>query len=192
MKKISLIAFVAGLLILLTGVLAPIVILEIHSHKGIGIIGGADREITKVLSRQIMNGLFWIMKLLGSSVALSGLFCLVFPKTVSNGCTLSTSMLALGISASLGIGTYCALELVVCLAFSSELSRHPIAVPVCAALGTVCLIALCFLALIYFKKRSDTPSTKGIFIDVTFALLYVFPFFVLTGFAHSILSNIVR
>ena len=164
-RKNSIFAIAAGLVSSLIGLAIPFV-----KMQGADIIGGAGSSTFKLYLMHTLNGLpFWLTVLGGALIVLGAMY-LVLAKTVAENCRLKTSALAVGISASCGLGICCALLLMTFAAFG-ETKKYPIAFPASVLFGFVSFCAFVMLLIFYFKIRAKKWSTKGFVIDVLTALI---------------------
>lgn len=122
----------------------------------------------------------------GSMTAVWGLAGLLMPEQIGSKCHIKTSAMALGVSAVLGLGLYCANLFFSCY-FLSDPSEHPIRLPVSMILGIVCLLGLLGLLYLYKKVREKNFSKEGIVRDVILVLSYVLVFFCLSGIGYDLL-----
>lgn len=164
-RKYSIWATVAGLICSLIGLAIPFV-----KMQGADIIGGAGSSTFKLYLMHTLNGLPFWLTVLGGALIVLGILYLVLAKTVAENCRLKTSALAVGISASCGLGICCALLLMTFAAFG-ETKKYPITFPASILLGFVSLCAFVILLVLYFKARAKKWSTKGFVIDVLTALI---------------------
>ena len=163
-RKYSVFALVAGLVSSCAGVAIPLV-----EMQNTDIVGGADLSTFRLYLMHMLNGLpFWLTVLGGALIVLGAMY-LVLAKTVAENCRLKTSALAVGISASCGLGLCCALLLMTFAAFG-ETKKYPITFPASVLLGFVSFCAFVMLLVFYFKIRAKKWSTKGFVIDVLTAL----------------------
>lgn len=163
-RKYSVFALVAGLVSSCAGVAIPLV-----EMQNTDIVGGADLSTFRLYLMHMLNGLpFWLTVLGGALIVLGAMY-LVLAKTVAENCRLKTSAMAVGISASCGLGLCCALLLMTFAAFG-ETKKYPITFPASVLLGFVSLCAFVILLVLYFKVRVKEWSTKGFVIDVLTAL----------------------
>lgn len=175
LKKYSLIAIGAGVCTLLPVISVFVALMSVPQGPSVGIIGGADGPTAQFLMTELLSDWPGCLFLLAAALILSGFFCLLFSKTVARVCSVKTSAVALGLSATGGVGLYCFFAWLAMTAFH-ETGKHPIAYPVSVALGVVCLTAFAALLAIYFRKRRQSWSWGGLAIDVATAVLYL-PFF---------------
>lgn len=175
LKSFSLVALISGVILVVIGVIAPIIIVSSNYGSmdgGIGIIGGAGAPTYQFA----FGSLPFCLMMLGASLSISALFCLIFPRIVVENCTLKTSLISLGLSSVSALGLVCFFTWYSIVAFH-EMSKHPISYPVSMILGAVCFIVFVALAVLYFKSRKICWSVKGFVIDVLFGILYSAAFF---------------
>ncbi len=122
----------------------------------------------------------------GSMTAVWGLAGLLFPEQISGKCRIKTSAMALGVSAVLGMGLYCANLFFSCY-FLSDPSEHPIRLRASGILGSVCLLGLMGLVYLYKKLREKNVSKEGTVLDMMLILSYVPVFFCLSGIGYDLL-----
>lgn len=122
----------------------------------------------------------------GSMTAVWGLAGLLMPEQIGGKCRIKTSAMALGISAVLGLGLYCANLFFSCY-FLSDPSEHPIRLPASGILGSVCLLGLMGLVYLYKNLREKNFSKEGLVQDVMLAVSYVLVFFCLSGIGYNLL-----
>ena len=122
----------------------------------------------------------------GSMTAVWGLAGLLMPEQISGKCNIKTSVMALGISAVLGLGLYCANLFFSCY-FLSDPSEHPIRLPASGILGIVCLLGLMGLVYLYKKLREKNVSKEGTVLDMMLILSYFPVFFCLSGIGYDLL-----
>lgn len=190
MRKVAVITLIIGVVMFLVGIFLPIILLEIYTSQNdsIGIIGGADTPSILLISNLILNNLPHVLMIFGGAIILSSLFCIIFTKTVNKHCTLETSSISLGLSASASLGIYCVLVFISCHIMSHP-SKHPITYPTSIILGLICLAIFAFLIFLYTKRREAKPSAKGVTIDIIFALTYLIPFFFTYSMLHNYISD---
>ncbi len=179
MKKISISTLLTGIALLSLGYLIPIMIILLTPQQdSIGIIGGADGPTAIFLTSKLFFNFPLLLKLFGVSIALSGLFCLIFTKTVDENCYAETSIVALALSAIVGLGFY-SVVLYLSSIFLTQTDEHPIAHPGSIILGILAFIVFIVLLCFYIKSRKTKPSAKGVLIDILFSLMFIVPFFFL-------------
>ena len=187
LKRNALIILILGVVMSVVGLIAPLISLNFASEGGAtGIIGGADAPTYKFLLFNLLDGLLFVVLLLGISLILSSAFCLLFSKTVRKHCNISTSALSLGLSSVGALGLVCALVWFVMAAFG-ETSKHPIEYPVSITLGVSCFFIFICLIAVYVYKRSRNWSVIGVIIDVLTSIVYLPAFF----FAFTYLYELI-
>ncbi len=147
MKKISIITLLIGLFLLLLGGLLP------------------SDLVMKLL-----------LLLFGGAISLCGLFSLIFTKTVDENCYAETSIIALALSAIVGLGFYC-VNLFLSCRFLTHPDKHPIANLGSIILGILAFAIFIILLHFYSELRKTSPSKKGVFIDILFSFTFIVPFF---------------
>ena len=172
--RISVFLLSAGLIVLLTAFVPPL--FKLTSIGGTGIIGGADTPTYKLLFFSLWGGSLPVLASFGAALALSAVFCIIFSKTVGARCSLLSSAIALGMSASTALGLVCLLVWTSITAFH-ETARYPVEHTVSVMLGFGCFTALTALAVLYFYCRRGRISVVGTLIDVLTCLLWIPPFF---------------
>lgn len=189
LKKFSLLTLLAGILLLIIGIIVPIVAVYIYTSQNgaIGIIGGADTPTYEFVVFHIMNGWPFIAILFGITLIVSSLFCLVFSKTVKNNCSIKTSVLSVGLSAVGAAGLVCAFLWFLIVSFG-EMSKHPIEYPVSILLGIVCFFAFVVLIALYFEARKINWSIKGFCIDILTSVIFLPTFFFAFSYLYNTLS----
>ena len=175
LKHACLLTLLSGVLFTAIGAVIPFIKFQNHiSESGaIGIIGGADTPTYEFnVLRIIMNGWPFVVILLGITLTVSALLCLMFAKAVKNNCNVKTSVASLGISAVGAMGLVCFFLWLTIAAFH-EMSKHPITYPLSVSLGLLCLLLFFVLIAIYLWLRKKTWSIKGVIIDVLTSIIYL-------------------
>lgn len=194
MKKIkiySLIALILGLTLALLSVLVPIIkINKFTAQNGsVGIIGGADTPTTFSFLFQYHFGedLLFLF-ILGLTLFLWGVFCLIFGRAVINNCTLKTTAISLIMSLFGASGLSCFFIWYSIVAFH-EISKHPIAYPFSIFVGLLSLVAFVTAIVFYIRARKTNPKPKGIIIDVLTSVTALPTLFLLVANIYSILQS---
>ncbi len=169
LKHFSLFCLIVGALLLSVGLLCPLLHME-NENATVGIIGGPDLPTYQLLLFRYADGLFLTCTAWGIALLLTGLFCLLFGKTVAASCTVKTTAIALGLSATGAAGLHCALEIIAMSAFGEQAS-YPIRFPFFLSGGFLCLCCFGGLLAWYFDAKKS-QSAKGILIDVITAIVY--------------------
>lgn len=171
-RKYSIFALAAGLVSSCAGIAIPLI-----EMQNVDIVGGAGLPTFKLYLMHTLNGLPFWLTVLGGALIVLGVMYLVLAKTVAENCRLKTSALAVGISASCGLGLCCAFLLMTFAAFG-DVDKYPITFPASILLGFISLCAFLMLLIFYFKARAKKWSTKGFVIDVltAFVILPTFLF----------------
>ncbi len=189
LKVNALIILILGVLMSALGFIAPIVYWNNYTlHNGVvGIIGGADTPTYTFMLSALFDGLPFVLILLGISLVVSSVFCLLFSKTVRKHCNIKTSIISLGLSGVGALGLVCSFLWFSIVSFG-EMSKHPIKYPVSILLGIVCFFAFVVLIAIYLKLRKINWSIKGFIIDVLTSIAYLPAFFFLFSYLYEILG----
>lgn len=104
--------------------------------------------------------------------------------------TPATTILALLLSVSVGVGLYCLLGCASC-GFDSHPKHYPIYFPACLTTGCVAL-AIFFLGFWkYIERRMAHPSLIGVIVDVLGSILLVPGFFLVFAYAVEFLRELV-
>lgn len=187
-KTISIWALFAAAVTFVAGAIIPIITLNSFTSQNgaIGIIGGADAPTYRYLIFSSLDGIPFVLILLGVTVFISAAFCLLFSRTVIKHCNIKTSSISLALSAVGGLGSVCALNCFFISAFG-EVSNHPIEYPVSLLVGIICFFVFIALFGIYFIFRVKAMSALGILIDFLTAVIYLPMFF----FAFECMYSIV-
>ena len=174
MKKASAIALLSAAALLSIGFALP-VLFETANTSG------------SYLS-QISYQLGIVLKLFGGITAVWGLIGLIFNKQINSRCTLKSSCVALGISATVSLGIYCVLSFLSCY-FLTHPGKHPIRHPASLVLGVICFAVFLALIHLYIKLRNWNVSASGIAFDVIFGISYLPAFGSVWVVADSIVSG---
>lgn len=192
LKRISLLALFVGVMIAAIGFAAPLIALQNDSASGgaTGIVGGADAPTYRFIAAHTMDSWPFYAMLLGITLVITALFCLIFSKTVKQNCGIMTTAISFGLSAVGAMGLLCFLVWFGIAAFH-EVSRHPISYPVSISLGLVCLLLFFGLIALYMNRRRKSWSIKGLCIDVLTSILYLPTFFCVFYCLYEKLSELV-
>ncbi len=125
--------------------------------------------------------------LIGITLILTVLFCIIFKKTVKNNCTVKTTAISLGLSLSGALGLVCFFVWLP-IAYFGEVSLYPISYPVSIIGAYLCLVVFLSLCAWYIFCRIKNKSFKGVVIDVLTSALYLPVFF----FAASLLYDFIK
>ena len=190
LKRYSLGALIAGVVLFVGSFVVPWVLaFRLSAGQGsVGIIGGADGPTAQFLTLQLLSRWPGCLAFLSAALVLSGLFCLIFSKTVTQVCFVKTSAVALGLSAIGGAGLYCFFLRLAMTAFH-ETGKHPIAYPVSVAGGLLCLTGFVALLVLYFRERKQKWFWGGIAIDVATAVIYLPAFLCAASCVHQMLGG---
>lgn len=189
LKKFSLTALVSGLFISTLGFITPLIYWSSYSaHNGAtGIIGGADAPTYTFMLSALFEGLPIVLILIGITLIVTSIFCLIFAKTVMAHCKISTSLVALGLSVVGALGLSCVSVWLVAVSFDGP-SRYPIRYGLSILLGIACLFAFIILIGLYIKLRKANKSVKGFVLDVLTSIVYLPFFFVVFIWLYEIIS----
>ena len=190
LKRYSLAALASGAVLCIGSFVVPFILtFRASSGQGsVGIIGGADGPTAQFLTMQLLSSWPGCLAFLSAALVLSGLFCLIFSKTVTHVCSVKTSAVALGLSATGGAGLYCFFLWLAMTAFH-ETGKHPIAYPVSVAGGLLCLTGFVALLVLYFRERKQKWSWGGLAIDVATAVIYLPNFLCAVSCVHEMLGG---
>ena len=189
LKRNALWALLVGFLIALAGAAMPIfVMLTFEARAETAIIGGAGGPTFQYLVSQTFGVLPYTLVLLGAAVMISAVFCLLFSKTVQGHCSLKTSLVSLGLSATGAAGLCCVLIWFACVAFGGAPKHYPVRYPLSIALGMVCLCVFILLGLLYYKAREGKWSMRGVAIDVMTSILYLPAFFFAFNYLYALIN----
>jgi len=161
--------FAAGVLLSAVGFITPMLI---TGKMSANVIGGADAPTYWRLFFNEWKGIFPCLTLLGSAMAISGLFSLIFFKTVQTACPVKTSAMALALSGVGGVGLGCLAVWFSIVAFQ-DMDRYPIEYPASIAVGMVSFGVFVALTALYFKERKKVWFAKGLVLDVALSILFL-------------------
>ncbi len=136
------------------------------------IIGGAGAPTYRFVISRFLSGWWFCLMLFGTALIVTGVFCLIFAKTVKTHGTIQTSAIALSLSAGGALGLLYVLVWYEIVVFG-EMSRHPIEYPFSIVLGLIYLLAFAALIIWYVKRRKGRWSVKGVAMDIGTVLLYL-------------------
>ena len=176
MKKLSVIALAAGVLLILTGVFC----------KNLFFGEALCQYPWKNYAQQTK----FTMLMFGSVTAICGLIGWIFNKKLVRLCSLKTTLIALAIAAVTSLGIHSGLSLLSCF-FLTNPSRHPIRFPASAGLGLLCLSGFIFLMYVYYKMRKKERSVSGVVLDVLLGLVYCVSFYFICVTADNIISYLI-
>lgn len=147
LKRFSLI--ILGVAVLLLGAVMGLPLLAQGSNQDAsGIIGGADAPTKQFLMHRLLRSVNGCRIFLSIAMLLSGLFCLLFSKTVRKHCTIKTTAISLGLSGVGAAGLACLLIWFSIAAFGS-VSAYPIRYPASILLGMLSLVAFMILIAVF-------------------------------------------
>lgn len=189
-KVFSVAMLISGLLFLLIGFALFYFALQSYASvdDGLGIIGGADVPTYQFMLIQSIKGWPLCLILFGTAFLITGLFCLIFKKTVTQSCSIPTSVIAAVLSMVVGLGLTCVSFWFVVLAFL-EFPHFPLSFLSSILLSLVCLLAFIDLIILYVHLRKAHWSIKGLLIDLFTAVLYLPPCFFFFFFLFDCLSK---
>lgn len=180
-KTFSLIVLIIGILALLIGLDLPMLLYAVNTPNGI--IGGAGLPTYRLY----LDGVPVCLLLWGGVLTVTGLFCLIFSKTVKKHCGIRTSAVALSLSAVGAVGLVCFLMWIVFATFG-EVSRHPISYPCSVIGGLLAFVTFVVLVIVYFGFRKNNPTILGIVLDVFMSIAYLPAFFYTLSLIESLIS----
>ena len=187
LRTFSVATLICGLICLFAGAVIPLVYINRALQGGTAIIGGVDGPTYRFLVMWAMDGWPVFLMLLGAALVITALFCLVFRGAVRKHCHISTTLLALGMSATGMLGLVCVMIWGVMFAFS-DFDKYPIRHPVCVITGLVCACLLVYLATWYYRVRKVRWSGVGLVLDITVGVLYLPCFFQFIACVEKLLS----
>ena len=157
LKKFSIIAVVSGLILLIISLL-PVFLNENYRFRE--------------------NDWNFCMFLFAVAFIVTGVCCLLWRKAIEENCTVSTSLLSLGISAvaaKLWMNVIFWFAVLIFIDFGSLEEPFRYQFNLEAAFFTVALLIA--LIVLYVKERRKRPSKKGVGIDIGMFILYWPAFF---------------
>lgn len=194
MTKLKICSYVAlcigAILTLASTVLAFIFISSAMQNEGIAIIGGADIP-TALIIFSILGEYTLYPFIIGITLVIGALFCLIFRKTTENNCTLKTTMLSLAIS-FIGAAGLCCVYVYGSIAAFHEFSKHPIAYPMSIGLGLLALALFVILIAFYCISRKDRFSVKGLIVDIFTSILCLPSFLLVCIVIGNMLEGIIH
>lgn len=169
----------------LAAILIPYIVTYCFSAneiESVGIIGAADSPTARFLTfRLFVNKQFLPVSVFLTLTVISVIY-LIFNKVATNGCTLKTTVLSVGASASISAALLGILKLY----FSTDLDagyREQILFSLFRIFVFAFPIIFILLLIFYFLARKVKPSVGGTLLDTVTALLLIVPF---TSFFHFI------
>ena len=185
MKKSNLFSLITGILgvgcISLFAIPVILVLVNPAQSSSLAIIGGADTPTINFIMSCLVGTWQGLCFMLGVPLVLTALFAIIFKKTVSNHCSLKTTITALLISAMAGAEAGCFINCFL-IAAMGKVHEHPVKFPWSVAGSIIAFVATLLLLALYIFVRTKKPSGKGIAIDMLTAAVY-FPFMFL-AFLH--------
>ncbi len=188
LKKLSIGGLIIGILAVVVGVGFPVLSFLLHHENGIGIIGGADGPSFWFWTLSVMK---WTISLflLGITMTITSLFCLIFPNFVQKNFSIKTTAFVLGLSAMGGLGLNC---------FGTWLGTvmenvkdYPIAYPASIVGGVLALVLFFALLVLYCIARRKNFKIVGVILDILTSVIYLPFFFFAEMVALEWLGNIV-
>ena len=186
MKKFFNSAILIGILLILVGIVLTI-ITALVSTQNTEIIGGADFPtlLYKLSYYRWRNSFCFTITRFGIAILVYGIIVKIFNKTEKENCSIKSSLLALGESASLACCLYC---------FSAAIRTHiteKTLTNICGEIGFFAslLIGSVFFVLyiiFYFKDK----KYKRIIFDAIITILFFGAFLALGNNIYDLLSNI--
>lgn len=187
LKRFSIAITAAGALLLIRHLVLPwILALGSVSQGSVGIIGGADGPTAQFLTLQLLAGWKGVGLCFGAALLLTGVFCLLLTKLVTQYCTRKTSALALGLSAVGSAGLYCFFVWMSIAAFH-EAEKYPVTYPASVGGGMACLGLFVLLSAYYIHLRRNS-NWKGWVLDVAMAIVYLPGWFCLWSWISGLLG----
>ena len=190
LKIFAMILLVVGCLLLGAVIGLPLLVQE-GAQGAVAIIGGADWPTTQYQLDRLMHSVNGCLLLWGIVLTVTGLFCLIFTKTVKKHCTIKTSAIALGTSFVAAAGVTFGLiffSVAITVAAFGGASQYPVRGPVSVVMGTLCFLAFVGLIVLYCRCRKEKRSTTGVVLDVVTGLLYLPAFFYAGSALYGILG----
>lgn len=188
LKTFSLITLFSGLALLITGALLPI-----FYRQEFAIIGGA--EAPEILPHYMFyassmeGGLPLLLMVIGITLIITAVFCLIFPKTMVKNCLISTSLTSLSLSLFGALGIVCFFVWLPMAAFN-EFSDAPIEHLVSVAVGVISFLAFIILIIVYFNLRKRNFSAKGFVIDILTSIIYLPAFICIFEYIRGFLDGV--
>ena len=176
MKKASIAAVIAGLILFLAGSFCS------------GLI--ATKDLSGSYLEILVHQAEFAIRVFGGVTAICGMLGWIFHKKATKWLSLPTSLLAVGISIVVSLGIHSGISLLSCF-FLSNPSRHPIRFPGSACLAMVCFAGFVALMDAYFKVRSKKKSIPGVVLDVLLGLIYCLPFYFVWVATDNIISHLI-
>ncbi len=159
MKKYALVAFILGFVLLAVGLIIPFVKIQNVEFTLIGAEEQMSRGELYNLALRDPSYLFLVSY--GSAIMMSGLICLLFANAVQTYCGFKTTfymlLLALVLAVDVNIGM-----------IDSSIVN---------IIGNI-ITAFFFLTFFgsYTKHRKANKSVKGFLLDLSFAVVFMYPF----------------
>lgn len=197
MKKINIFSLITGIIGVgcIASFVIPVIVALVNQSQSnsIGIIGGGDNPTMNFILSRLVGTLPGLAFLLGVPLVLSSIFALIFKKTVSNCCSLKTTILSVLISAMVSAGFFCFINCFL-IAALGEVHEYPRQYPWSVAGNIIAFVATLLLLALYIFMRTKKPSGKGVIIDILTVAIYVpFMFLVFANFVEWLtwVANVV-
>ena len=155
------------------------------------VIGGADWPTFQFIYRNALAGLPALLVQWGVPFAIVGAASLIWGADVRAACTVRTSLLSMGLSATGAVGLYCFINWLAMAAFH-ERHLYPRAYPFYVSVGLIALCVFLLLLVLYGMSRSKNRSVKGVSFDIVTAVLFLSPFSYTVSFAQQLVRNIIK
>ncbi len=183
MKKAFNITIIIGASLSLLGIILPLIFGFFQTP--VGIIGGAGMGALKLQYIFWQRSFYFTITRLGITILICGIIARIFSKTVCQSCTLKSSLLSLGLSASLVCGIYCFASAIRSDLYEKNLSN------ICGEIGIfVSLFAFIALLIIYLFFYIKDKKYKRIIFDVIVIILFCGVFLQLGNNIENVLSSI--
>lgn len=188
MKKNGIMLVFAGVILLLIGSLLPYLFLILNPNtSSVGIIGGADSETLRLISVRVFHNIDLTLQMFGGAFVIIGLVSFFLGDRLHFHCTIASTILAFGISATFSFCVCCGLSFASCFLLTTP-DKHPIRLPLSLILGVIGAGFFILLIDRYIKQRKINKSVWGMAADIGMILLYVIPFVMLFSSIESVLS----
>lgn len=187
MKKLLNTTIIIGALLSILGVVFPLAgwLITPQSQGSVGIIGGAGFPTLELKYLFWQRSFYFTITRFGLAILICGVIARIFNKAVGENCTVKSSLLALGQSASLACGLCC---------FAAAIRTHiteKTLTNICGEIGlfislVVSLVILGLYIFLYFKDK----KYKRIIFDALITILFFGAFLALGNNIYDLLSNI--
>lgn len=172
LKRFSVITLVCGLILTVVGLIISFLMIS-NNDSAVGIIGGASLPTYFYM----LNSLVWLDIILdiGFRLIVISLFCFIFGRYIKTNCSISASILSLGISAAVALLVnfgYMCVQIVFLGMIQDNVLRFIIGVLLSAVGLVISVILMCQ----YIQLRKKEPKWVGILIDIL-TVFITFPLF---------------